>query len=174
MKKTKTIDKNLYTILERTGETDLSAYSETLLNKKIIIVKSKFHNEITSSIVFDFLNSLPKNLINIVGIIETPGSFEIPLIIKKILQEHKPDIILATGCIIKGETKHNDYLASTVINALRNLSLEFTIPIINGVLTTENTQQAIDRAGKKYRKGCEFASNAELMIKQFHKLNNSV
>mgnify|MGYP003956007925 FL=1 len=87
------------------------------------------------------------------------------------MQKYNPDIVLAIGCIIKGDTKHNEYLASTIINALKNLSLEFTTPIINGVLTTENTQQAIDRAGKKYRKGCEFASNAELMINQLQKLD---
>ena len=171
MERNKTVNKNLYTIIAKTGEIDLSSYNKILLDKKIIIVKSNFHNEITLSIAFDFLNSLPDDLRNVTGVIEVPGSFEIPLIIKKILQKYNPDIVLAIGCIIKGDTKHNEYLASTIINALRNLSLEFTTPIINGVLTTENTQQAIDRAGKKYRKGCEFASNAELMINQLQKLD---
>jgi 6,7-dimethyl-8-ribityllumazine synthase len=171
MERNKTVNKNLYTILAKTGEIDLSSYNKTLLDKKIIIIKSNFHNEITLSVVFDFLNSLPDDLRNATGVIEVPGSFETPLVIKKILQKYNPDIILAVGCIIKGDTKHNEYLASTIINALNNLSLEFTTPIINGVLTTDNIQQAIDRAGKKYRKGCEFASNAELMINQLKKLD---
>tara|TARA_B100001996_G_scaffold346013_1_gene302711 strand:+ start:514 stop:1032 length:519 start_codon:yes stop_codon:yes gene_type:complete len=171
MEKNKTINKNLYTVIEKTGETDLSYYNKTIKNKKIIIVKSNFHNEITSSIVFNFLNSLSPNLTNTVGVVEAPGSFEIPFFIKKILKKYEPSIILAVGCIIKGDTKHNEYLASTVINALRNLSIEFTTPVINGVLTTENIQQAIDRAGIKYKKGHEFAANIELIINQLQKLD---
>ena len=82
-----------------------------------------------------------------------------------ILSKHKPDIILALGCIIKGDTKHDEYLSSSVINGLRNLSLEFEKPIINGVLTTNTEQQAIDRAGVELSKGSEYAKTRDSLLK---------
>ena len=76
------------------------------------------------------------------------------------------------GCIVKGDTKHDEYLSSTVINGLRNLSLEYKIPVINGILTTDTIQQAIDRAGKKYDKGRDFASSSLTMDEIIKKINN--
>ncbi len=71
---------------------------------------------------------------------------------------------MAVGCVIKGETKHDEYISSTVINALRNLSLEYKVPVINGIITTLTYKQAIDRAGKKYHKGKDFASSLQTII----------
>ena len=112
----------------------------------------------------DFMSHSEENISNI-GFIESPGAFELPLIIKIILSKHEPDIILALGCIIKGDTKHDEYLSSSVIDGLRNLSLEFEKPIINGVLTTDTEQQAIDRAGLKLSKGSEYAKTRESLLK---------
>ena len=81
-----------------------------------------------------------------------------------ILNKYKPDIILALGCIIKGDTKHDEYLSSSVINGLSTLSLEFEKPVINGVLTTNTEQQAIDRAGVKLRKGAEYAETRKSLL----------
>ena len=69
--------------------------------------------------------------------------------------------------IVKGETQHYEFLSSTVTNAIRNVSFENNTPILNGILTVENEQQAIDRAGKKMDKGSEFAS-ASLEIMNFN------
>ena len=70
------------------------------------------------------------------------------------------DAFIALGCIIKGETKHYEFLAATVMNALRNISFETDTPIINGVLTTETIEQAVARAGKELNKGKDFARTA--------------
>ena len=140
-------------------------YSEILklTNKKTIIVSTSYHKHITGSMATDFISHSGENISKI-GFIESPGAFELPLIIKMILNKYKPDIILALGCIIKGDTKHDEYLSSSVINGLRNLSLEFEKPIINGVLTTNTEQQAIDRAGVKLSKGAEYAKVRESLL----------
>ena len=127
-----------------------------LTNKETIIVSTSYHKYITGSMATDFISHSGENISKI-GFIESPGAFELPLIIKMILSKHKPDIILALGCIIKGDTKHDEYLSSSVINELKNLSLEFEKPVINGVLTTNTMQQAVDRAGVELRKGAEYA-----------------
>ena len=89
-----------------------------------------------------------------------------------IIEKYKPKQILALGCIVKGDTKHDEYLSSTVINGLRNLSLEYKIPVINGILTTDTMQQAIDRAGKKYDKGRDFSNSSVAMHEIINKINN--
>ena len=171
--------KELYTQIDSTKDKDF-LFFEKLDNKKIIVVKTKYHSLITSSIVFDFINNMEKGdkikageFQKQLGIIDAPGCFELPLITKKILDAYSPKLILTVGCIIKGDTKHDEYLASTVINGIRNLSLQYNTPIINGILTTDNEQQAIDRAGKKYQKGMEFAESVKEMINIFDKFDKN-
>ena len=146
-----------------------------LHGKTTIIVSTSYHKEITGSMAYSFMmNHGTKNEIHglLMGFIEVPGAFEIPLTTKLIIEKFRPKEVLALGCIIKGDTKHNEYLSSTVINGLRNLSLEYRIPIINGVLTTDTLQQAIDRAGQIYDKGKDFASSSMSMDNILNKLNN--
>ena len=103
-----------------------------------------------------------------VGTLKIPGgAFELPLLTSKIIKKYSPRLCLIVGCIIKGETQHYEFLSSTVTNAIRNVSFENNTPILNGILTVENEQQAIDRAGKKMDKGSEFAS-ASLEIMNFN------
>ena len=157
MKKSEIHSDDLY---PHPSNSDLDVFD--LKENSIIIVSASYHKEITGSMAFSFIKNSLETLKDI-GFIEIPGAFELPLTIKLIIEKYKPKQVLALGCIIKGDTKHDEYLASTVINGLRNLSLEYKIPIINGVLTTDNLQQAIDRAGKKYDKGRNFA-NASLAM----------
>lgn len=173
MKKKSLKNKDLFDRIESTNENNLINY----YNKKksdIVIIKSTYHNDITNSIVFDFINNLDLKLRKKTIVYEVPGSFEIPFIIKQILKKNnnkKDQIsILAVGCIIKGQTKHDEYIASTIINALRNLSLEYDTLIINGILTTLNIKQAIERAGKKLRKGQEYAANLTNMLQLIEKI----
>jgi len=141
-----------------------------LANKKTIIVSTSYHKYITGSMATDFIDHSGESISNI-GFIESPGAFELPLIIKIVLEKYKPEIILALGCIIKGDTSHDEYLSSSVINGLRNLSLEFEKPVINGVLTTNTEQQAIDRAGIKFNKGSEYAKAREDLLNIFRTIN---
>ena len=102
------------------------------------------------------------------GTLKVPGgAFELPLLSSKIIRKFTPKLCLVVGCIIKGETQHYEFLSSTVTNAIRNVSFENDTPILNGILTVENEQQALDRAGKKMNKGSEFA-NVSLEIMNFN------
>jgi len=94
-----------------------------------------------------------------IAITRVPGTLEIPYIAKKILTlPDPPNAIIALGLVIRGETTHYDYVCKTTINAIMNLNLTYNTPIITGILTVENEQQAKDRINeKKLNKGKEFA-----------------
>ena len=173
MKKNQTKSKLLFNKIKSTGESDLSNYYNT--KKPIIfIIKSFYHNDITNSIAFDFIDNLPDTYKSKVIVFEVPGAFEIPLIIKQTLDKYrnknKEIYILALGCVIKGQTKHDEYISSTIINAIRNLSLEYNTFIINGILTTLTIKQAIERAGIQQRKGKEYAEGLSVMSQLINKL----
>lgn len=87
-----------------------------------------------------------------------PGTFELPYAAKKLAKENSLAGVICIGCVIKGETKHDEYINNSVAQALQNLNITFDIPFIFGVLTPNTEQQALDRAGGKYgNKGVEAA-----------------
>jgi 6,7-dimethyl-8-ribityllumazine synthase len=91
-----------------------------------------------------------------IHVVQVPGSFELPQAARLLLGAHKLDAVIALGCVIKGETSHNEYINNSVALGLTNLSIAASIPCIFGVLTPNDEQQAIDRAGGKYgNKGIE-------------------
>ena len=141
---------------------DLNNTKNVSSNKEfdIFVFYSDYNISINQSLLYGYLNCLKKNKFEgLVGILKVPGgAFELPLLTSKIIKKYKPKICLVVGCIIKGETQHYEFLSSTVTNAIRNVSFENETPILNGILTVDNEQQAIDRAGKKMNKGSEFAS----------------
>jgi 6,7-dimethyl-8-ribityllumazine synthase len=93
--------------------------------------------------------------------VQVPGTFELTVAAKILLQNQKYDAIICIGCVIKGETNHNEYINNSVALGLTNLGLASGIPCIFGVLTPNDEQQAIDRAGGKYgNKGVEAAVTA--------------
>lgn len=90
-----------------------------------------------------------------------PGSFELPLGAKMAIVNDCPNAVICLGCVIQGETRHFDFICDAVANGIMRLNLDYTIPVIFGVLTPENMQQAIDRAGGKHgNKGVEAAVTA--------------
>jgi len=94
-----------------------------------------------------------------------PGSFELPLGAKFLLDAVKPDAVICIGCVIQGETRHFDFICNAVSNGIMRLGLDFSKPVIFGVLTTNTNQQALDRSGGKYgNKGIEAAATAIQMI----------
>tara|TARA_B100000242_G_scaffold6820_1_gene4412 strand:- start:297 stop:839 length:543 start_codon:yes stop_codon:yes gene_type:complete len=125
----------------------------------ILVFYSDYNLIINQSLLCGYLNCLKLNRFEgLVGTLKVPGgAFELPLLSSKIIKKYSPKLCLVVGCIVKGETQHYEFLSSTVTNAIRNVSFENNIPILNGILTVENEQQAIDRAGKKMDKGSEFA-----------------
>ena len=135
----------------------------------ILVFYSDYNITINQSILYGYLNCLKINSFKgTVGTLKVPGgAFELPLLSSKIIRKFTPKLCLVVGCIIKGETQHYEFLSSTVTNAIRNVSFENNTLILNGILTVENEQQAIDRAGRKMDKGSEFAS-ASLEIMNFN------
>ncbi|MEA3449323.1 MAG: 6,7-dimethyl-8-ribityllumazine synthase [Bacteroidota bacterium] len=94
-----------------------------------------------------------------------PGSFELIKAAKWMAEKTDVDAVICLGCIIQGETRHFDFVAAGVTDGIRDLNIRYDIPFIYGVLTTNNQQQAIDRAGGKYgNKGDEAAAAALNMV----------
>ena len=148
-------------------------------NKKIIpmgqnrvmgIVVSKWNNEITDKLLSGCLATL--NLGNVpsgnIDVLHVPGTFELPSGAAHLFTKRTYDAVICLGCVIKGETKHDDYINHAVANGLVQLSLRQNKPVIFGVLTVNNEQQAKDRAGGKYgNKGVEAAQTALEMAHLF-------
>ena len=94
-----------------------------------------------------------------------PGAFEIPLIAKKMADSKKYDAVICLGAVIKGSTTHYDYVCAEVSKGIANVSLDSGIPVLFGVLTTDNIEQAIERAGTKAgNKGYDCALSAVEMV----------
>lgn len=90
-----------------------------------------------------------------------PGSFELPSGAQFLLETEKPDAVIILGCVIQGETRHFDFICQGVTQGVMHLSLEYKKPVIFGLLTTQNQEQALDRAGGKHgNKGVEAAVTA--------------
>lgn len=138
----------------------------------IAVVVSEFNKPVTDSLLdgaqraFDDCNGEK------LSIIKVPGAFEIPATAKKVAESIKPDAIVTLGAVIKGETKHFDFISAECTRAIQSLTLEFDIPIIFGVLTTENSKQALERSGKK-DKGYEVMESAFQMIETFKDIEAS-
>ena len=146
---------------------NLSTYSESDLpsaeEMKFGIVVSDWHPEITHALYEGCLETLTKhgaqeeNL----QVIQVPGSFELTAGARLLAGRHTLDAIICLGCVIQGETKHNEYINNAVASGLTSLTLGSGIPCIYGVLTPNTLEQAQDRAGGKYgNKGTEAAVTA--------------
>lgn len=94
-----------------------------------------------------------------------PGSFELTLGAQWMLENTDVDAVICIGCVVQGETRHFDFICSAVAHGITNLNMEYSVPVIFGVLTPDNQQQAIDRAGGKHgNKGDEAAITAIKMV----------
>ena len=136
-------------------------------NIKIAIVAGRFNEFITSKLVGGALDVLKRNDVSEenIDIAWVPGAFEIPLITKKLANTGKYDAIIALGAVIKGSTPHFDYVCAEVSKGVAQISLQTDLPIIFGVLTTNNIEEAIERAGTKAgNKGADAAFSAIEMI----------
>ena len=117
--------------------------------KKFAIVVSRFNDFITEKLLNGALDALIRSgaADNDIEVIKVPGSFEIPLVAKKIAQTNRFNAIICLGAVIRGSTPHFDYVAAEVSKGIASVSLESEIPIIFGVITTDTIEQAIERAG---------------------------
>ena len=127
------------------------------------IVCAEWNENITTALYDGCLETLLKNGAqqNNIFSIRVPGTFELPVGAKMLAQTHKLDAVICIGCVIKGETSHNEYINLSVANALQQMSVVSGKPFIFGVLTPNDMQQALDRAGGIHgNKGDEAAVTA--------------
>jgi len=146
------------------AEKNLSSYRPADLpdasNLKFGIVVADFNQSISNSLLQGCIKTLHKQGVidEQIEIVRVPGAFELPFAAQKLFDHKRPDAVICLGCIIKGETRHNEYISQATANGIMQLSLQEKRPVIFGVLTTETAQQAIDRSGGKHgNKGIEAA-----------------
>ena len=133
---------------------------------KVGIVIARFNDLITNKILSGCLDCLNRHgldtseLSNQVDIVWVPGSFELPIAAKSLLNKKSYDVVIALGAVIRGETSHYDVVVSEASKGIAQISNENNIPIIFGVLTTDTMQQALERAGIKNNLGWNYALQA--------------
>ena len=131
-----------------------------------LIVASEFYPEITKKLVFE-AKARCESLKIKHDIYYVNGSLEIPTLISMKIRKKKYDAVVALGCIIRGQTKHFDLIASAITNSLLQLSITNAIPITNAVLTCDNTKQAVIRSSKKMNRSKEAIDSALSILKYF-------
>lgn len=146
---------------------NLSSYDTELVpsgkGKAFGIAVAEWNKHITFELLKGCIETLIKH-----GVLESdiyinyvPGTFELPFAGKKLAQSHHLASVICLGCVIKGETDHDIYINTSVATALQDLNIKFDIPFIFGVLTPNNEEQALERAGGKHgNKGVEAAVTA--------------
>ncbi len=130
---------------------------------KVGIVVSEWNEEITAALLEGAINTLQKHGVarDNIAIRAVPGSFELLYGARIVAEQFNPHAVICIGCIIKGDTPHFDYICQGVTQGITELNLDYDIPFIFGVLTTNDLQQALDRAGGKHgNKGDEAAVTA--------------
>ena len=131
------------------------------------IVASRFNEFITSKLIGGALDGLKRHDVNDddIELAWVPGAFEIPLIASKMAKSGKYDAVICLGAVIRGSTSHYDYVCNEVSKGIAAVSLETGVPVMFGVLTTDNIEQAIERAGTKAgNKGYDCALSAIEMV----------
>ena len=142
-------------------------------NMKIGIVVARFNEFITSKLLSGALDGLKRHEVSEenIDIAWVPGAFEIPLVASKMAQSGRYDAVICLGAVIRGSTSHYDYVCNEVSKGIAQVSLSTGLPVLFGVLTTENIEQAIERAGTKSgNKGYECACGAIEMVNLLHQL----
>ena len=140
--------------------------------KKFALVVSRFNEFISNKLLEGALDCLYRHHCeeNDIAVAWTPGSFEIPLVAKKLAKSGKYDGVICLGAVIRGATPHFDYVAAEISKGIAHSALETEVPIIFGIITSDTIEQAIERAGTKAgNKGWDAAlaaiEMADLMVK---------
>ena len=143
---------------------------------KIGIVAARFNEFIVSRLIGGALDGLkrhdvPEEQIDLAWV---PGAFEIPLVASKMAKSGKYDAVICLGAVIRGSTSHYDYVCNEVSKGIATVSLESGVPVLFGVLTTENIEQAIERAGTKAgNKGYDCAVSAIEMVNLLREMDTA-
>jgi 6,7-dimethyl-8-ribityllumazine synthase len=132
--------------------------------QKIVLIVSRYHRQITDRLQASAIKTLTEAGIEHDNIVihTVPGAFELPFVCKQAIEKYSPHAVIALGCIIKGETDHFNFIAQACANGIMEIGLKYDLPVIFGVLTPNNIEQARDRiaGGKQGNKGAEAAQTA--------------
>ncbi|WP_077611258.1 6,7-dimethyl-8-ribityllumazine synthase [Clostridium sp. Marseille-P2415] len=134
---------------------------------KVGIVAARFNEFITSRLLSGAIDGLVRHEVSeeAIDVAWVPGAFEIPLIASKMAKSGRYDAVICLGAVIRGSTSHYDYVCNEVSKGIAQVSLESGVPVLFGVLTTENIEQAIERAGTKSgNKGFDCALSAVELV----------
>ncbi len=134
---------------------------------RVAIVASRWNDFIVSRLIGGATDALERlgASTEAITIIRVPGSFELPMAAKRAALSDEYDAIICLGVVIRGETSHNEYIAAEVFKGIAQVSLETNLPITLGVVTADNLEQAIDRAGAKSgNKGFDAAMTAVELV----------
>ncbi len=133
---------------------------------RFAIVIGRFNDLVTTKLLEGCQDGLKRHGVDVnpqgtqVDYVWVPGCFEIPLMAHQIALTHRYDAVICLGAVIRGQTPHFDYVASEVSKGIAAASFQTGVPVVFGVLTADNMQQALERAGIKSNKGWEFAMSA--------------
>jgi 6,7-dimethyl-8-ribityllumazine synthase len=139
----------------------------------VTLIVSRFNEAVTDKLLKSAMSRLEELGFesDLITVLTVPGAVEIPLTAKLIAKQKKSEAIIALGAVIRGETSHYDYVCSQVSQGCQQVALDFSIPVVFGVLTTENQQQALDRAGGVHSdKGKESVDVASEMVNLLRRL----
>jgi 6,7-dimethyl-8-ribityllumazine synthase len=138
------------------------------------LVVSRFNTLVTKQLLDGAVDCLTRHGCNEqnLTVVYCPGSFELPQVALKLARSGQYDGIICLGCVIRGETPHFDYIAAEVTKGIGSVALETGVPVAYGVLTTENLEQALERAGAKAgNKGWDAALGAIELVNVFKQLS---
>lgn len=145
----------------------------TAKNMKIAIVVARFNEFITSKLLSGCIDCLIRHEAadDDLTVAWVPGAFEIPMAAKKLAESGKYDAVICLGAVIRGATPHFDYVCAEASKGIAQVSMQTGVPVAFGVLTTENIQQAVERAGTKAgNKGVDCAMTAMEMVNLFKEM----
>ncbi|MBI5488320.1 MAG: 6,7-dimethyl-8-ribityllumazine synthase [Deltaproteobacteria bacterium] len=148
------------------GKLDASGFS-------FAVIASRFNHFVVDRLVEGALDALARHGADMgrVTLVRVPGSFEIPVVAKRVAGSRKHDAVICLGAVIRGGTPHFDFIAAEVTKGIAQASMETGVPIIYGVITPDTLEQAIERAGTKAgNKGFEAAVSAIEMADLFRNL----
>lgn len=140
---------------------------------KVGIIVARFNEFIGSKLLSGAVDGLVRHGVNDddIEVAWVPGAFEIPVAAQRMAQSKKYDAIICLGAVIKGSTSHYDYVCAEVSKGVASISLQYGLPVMFGVLTTDNIEQAIERAGTKAgNKGYDCALSAIEMANLFRQM----
>lgn len=153
---------------------ELNGTSGSVSDNRFAIVVSKYHIGVTQKLLDGAIQTLTRNLVptSQINVMWVPGAWEIPGAVQRSLEIGKYDAILTLGCVIRGETTHDQHINTTVSDGLGQLSLTYKIPVAFGVLTCNTMDQAIQRSGGSVgNKGVETAEAAIHMLLLFKEMS---